>query len=423
MMTDDINGYVLVKDKDGHLKYYKDGKFFSVEEITKAKADKVVAEQKKIVLDPVLTFSKVKTVDNPGLVVDSNKAAGVEIKSLIQPVETIRPLKPISARPVAPAQPKTEPPKNSKPIELEDMPKNDDLSSRRSEDQAVISQRVDEVIVKLKIKFSEPEIEKRFRNILMTFFRGVRTVKELSYMLELPRANGGLELPREKAGLIVSVLEHTASEINRERKNIAAKTNERSVARAVADTDHQLMPPPPMIVPDKVTTPKVESFKLEPKKELKPENKILETQKPIAPAMLKPIVERPKPLITPLPPAKPKLESMQLEHRLVGPVQELQIMTLKDWRALGKDEKQSLAAILEKFQVLKAQSLRSLIQGREVWKKAPIFQLYLAMTFQALREKRSIAQVIDQRQVENKETLTMSEYEAFAELNRKIGEY
>jgi len=410
MSTFDDNGYVLVKDKDGNLKYYKDGKFFSVEEITKAKTASAVAEQKKVELKPIKTFAKVETED----------------KKSLAPV--FRPVAVASSTSVKTASLKVESSTNSKPIELDDLQKDDDLLARRNEDQTVISQRVDEVIVKLKIKFSDPEVEKRFRNILTTFFRGVRTVKELSYMLELPRANGGLELPREKVGLIVSVLEHTAREINHERRDIAAKAKEKVVVRAVADFEHQLMPPPPVIIPTKTAAPKLEPAKpvVDSKPELKEELKLeIPTplpKKSIAPVISKPIVERPKPIITPMPPTKPRLENMQLAHRLVGPVEELHIMTLKDWRDLGNDAAQISAKILEKFQVLKAQSLKSLIQGREVWKKSPIFQLYITMTFQALKEKRSLEQVIESRQVENKDVLTRSEYEAFAELNRQIGE-
>src|SRR3989339_1438915 len=71
-MTDiDLSSYMLVKDKDGQLKYYKDGQFFSTEEmdaLIKQSTEKQDSVVKKIDFKPVLTFTEKKKELTPRIV-------------------------------------------------------------------------------------------------------------------------------------------------------------------------------------------------------------------------------------------------------------------------------------------------------------------------------------------------------------------
>jgi len=368
------SNYILVKDKSGQLKYYKDGKFYDIEEIE-----------------------------------------SLEVKK-----------KPDNL-PIMPKEPEVQ---EIEPAEFE-------LKDKRSLQDNLIQDKVDQVIKKLKVKFSDKQIEKRFKNALSTYFRGVRSRKQLEYILSVPKNDGGLELPNDKIRIVVSV----ASSVQNPQQQVQK-----------VDTSHQLAPPPPAQIkkekPRKSVSQKQEVKQKKPQQQEKKQDilskigledgysleKSINDQKltpqkaqeiksePTAPVQTQKQKkqffkrqEKEKPIDM-----KPKIEDIKAERIVRGPVEELQYMDLQDFRRLDSDIQIAAEEIVEKVELLADQSYTKKVQGIKAWRTSPLFKLYLQMIMQGIKDGKPINEVIQIRQKKNQNTLTLTEFEKIAELNGKL---
>ncbi len=356
-MTDfDLSSYTLVKDKDGQLKYYKDGQFFStaeIEALIKKSAEKEQAVVKKVELKPVLTLEQKKNSLPP----------------------------PVRASVETPNKP----------------PINPVLQSQRSADQKAIEEKVQDIITKLKISFSDETIQRRFVNILTTFFRGIRGQKEIEYALTLPRVSGGMELPVDKAKLICSLLTQHHEELGKTRSEITTKALDD--LQPLVDIKHRLTPPPPSVY--------------------KPELAARPVAPPVRtmarPAIVKPVANAAASS------TRPAITDIKTTQRvLAGPLEELEYMTLDDFRKLGRNESEIREEVLERVMLLADQSLVKKIQGIKAWRKSPVFKMYLMLNLAGIQEGKSIVSIIEEKQHQHEDCLTLSEYEVINELNNKL---
>jgi hypothetical protein len=459
-MPQNINGYLLVKDKDGQLKYYKDGKFFGVEEIQQkvGPAEETASSgPKKVTLKPILTFedrqktAEVKASESvppiaPALARPEPESpvspaslwpgrqdkSGSEVVDVSHPLDSASPIpvvqlsessaepeappekeasvsriKPIPAVqiPVNPApfsRPPTPPRNIQAPIipptptgsandfDFETLESDDVGKNRRLQDQDLVSARTQEVLEKLKIQFTDEQIKSRFTNVLHTYFRGIRGKSEVEYILTLPRAAGGLELPKEKAEIIVSLLTHHSEVTNKERRDIVLKPKER------------IIPP-----------------QTEEKAEIK-KPEVVPQMTPVAPPkqMIQPQIIRPTDVIHPGP--QSRVGDVQIKNKLVGPIEELTYMTVEDFRRIGKNMEEIVSSLLEKVQLLSDESLARKIQGIKAWKQSPVFMLYLGMSMQGILQGKTIEQIIIDKQRNHEECLTLSEFEGISHLNSQL---
>lgn len=394
-MSQNINGYLLVKGKDGQMQYYKDGKFYSLDDIQKKNTSPVETSAntvpKKVTLKPVLTFEdrqKIATEKLPAL-------PARQVTPPIAPKPLVsRPIAPVEATvksPVVSVEPVTSTPAKQNIFSLDSIDDDDDVKNRRIQDKELVFKRTQEVIDKLKIQFTDEQIKNRFTNILHTYFRGIRGKSEVEYMLTLSRAAGGLELPREKATMIVSVLTHHSEATAKERRDIVVKPKEKIIPVSVEKKEN-LTPLAP--IPTRV--------------------------QPVAPPrqMAQPAVLRP----TDMPRLNPqtKVGDIHMKNKLVGPIEELTYMTLADFRLLGRNLTEITASLSEKIQLLADESLGRKVQGIKAWKQSPVFMLYLAMSMQGILQGQTMEQVIIEKQRNHEDCLTLSEFEAISRLNSQL---
>lgn len=437
------NGYILVKDKDGKMKYFKDGVYYSPDEVrvaTKAQLPQAQTVERKQELKPIYSFDSSKKTPPPAAV---RSIAPKETK----PLAEVKPIVPKDAKPTAvplkKAQPdfvaveelsladlkKTVAAPPAKPLiakekvkfELENVAPHAASQQQRENDQKLIDEMVNNVIQRLKIKFSDATIENRFRAVLVTYFRGLRHAKEVGYLLGLPKMSGGLELPKDKIAIILTVLEQASQDFHKARRDVVAKPFDVAMMKKAEDVEHQLSAPVPV---------KVEP-KSEPAKPLAAKPNIPDAvKKTIAPSVaarpvyaakpevLKPVAAAQAAMIGKQ--AKPQIRDIKVDRRLVGPVEELEIMDLTNLRQLGKTAEEMQAQLKKKFDFLSEQALIKKVEGVQAWKRSPVFRLYITMTYAGLRERKPIAEVIRARQIANTECLTLSEYEMIGRLNADI---
>lgn len=142
--------------------------------------------------------------------------------------------------------------------------------------------------------------------------------------------------------------------------------------------------------------------------------------KPVAAEPPKPV--QPAPLAAvkaPVAPAKPVVSDVKFAHKLTGPVEELQSITVKDFRRLSRAPKEATLKIKDKIDLLENQSFEMRTQGIKAWHESESNRTYLEMLRRSL-EGVPILQVIAALQDENKPVLTREEFEAIMELNRDL---
>jgi hypothetical protein len=510
--------YTLVKDKDGQLKYFKGGEFYSIEEVENEKVP-ITNNQSSIIKD------KNQKSDNKHQI--SLKSEKKEEKEVGGPVKR-QVLQESGFRGV------------------KDDGLKDAGDGKRALDQGIVNEGVDSVVKKLKIKFTESEIENRFKKIVVSFFRGLRDAKETQYMMSVPKIDGGLEIKADKASVIVRVLAQEKEIIEKKRKAVAtdrkevsedesqesekakkqeSKNKEEGIGKKLSDDlipfvapDHRLAPPPPMVVEEKEekennkarkqesnnlkqenrdavpvgrqasldrslrsddfgrddkggmndfplrspsfegqagrddkggggkrnvdlsekvdikrrkeekskVAPMLEKAQKRPNKSLEdvlakveasyngkekeaPKRRVLQTGRPDVLRKVEKSVEQ-----------KPKLDDIKAKRRAYGPLEELENMDISSFRMLDSDPKRAGDIVLEKIYLLEDQSYVKKVQGVTAWRNSPIFGLYLKMSMQGITDKRSIEQVIEDRQRNNEPALSISEYEMVSKLNQQI---
>lgn len=117
---------------------------------------------------------------------------------------------------------------------------------------------------------------------------------------------------------------------------------------------------------------------------------------------------------------KPKTENIKFTPKLIGPIEELKNFSLNEFRRLGNTPQESVEKIEEKINILEKDSLLKKAEGIKAWQSAEINRLYLEIGRIGLEKNIPISKVIDERINNNLLTLTIDEFEAITDLNKRL---
>jgi flagellar biosynthesis GTPase FlhF len=119
-------------------------------------------------------------------------------------------------------------------------------------------------------------------------------------------------------------------------------------------------------------------------------------------------------------PGKVSFSDIKKSPRLVDTIEELRILTLKDFRRLSEDPLQAASRIYDKIQAMERESFTKKLTAIQAWRENEINTLYVRIGQDALLKGKSITSVIDQLKEEKKPYLTEQEFDAILELNERI---
>jgi hypothetical protein len=120
------------------------------------------------------------------------------------------------------------------------------------------------------------------------------------------------------------------------------------------------------------------------------------------------------------PSKKPMLSDIRYEKRLMGPLDELSGMRLQDFRRLSHDPEEAAKKLLAKIELLAAESYEKRTEGVAAWRSSPLMALYLAITREALDVGIPLQEVLEARQKESPEMLSLAECQAIRSLNGEL---
>lgn len=117
---------------------------------------------------------------------------------------------------------------------------------------------------------------------------------------------------------------------------------------------------------------------------------------------------------------KPKIEDVRFKPRLTGPIEEIRNMKLVDFRRLDKSPALAIEKIIGKIDLLEEESFAMRTEAIKAWKQNEINQLYISLGDQSMEERKSISDIIAERQAAGQPTLNEEEVDAVIELNKRL---
>ncbi len=339
--------------------------------------------------------------------------------------------------------------------------------------------KVEVIIKELDINFSSSDLKERFRNVLITYTRGVRNKIEAKHALiksfefggvgmdetladqalnyvdgkEIPKhkkdqsvqniiiVEAGREKGEEKKGdnqvkteyqKTIDALKVQGGIMSRDVDYDFAALKKKGVHDAKQDTDKKvdakisssLHPVGGKISireerPEKPQT--VEEQKKAVLDTLESEEKKTKTEgEPTTIIDIKKEVNRPLTTRSAGSSGKVKMEDVKYVPKLVGPIEELASMSIVDFRRLDKDPYKAITKIKEKIGYLEEEQYAKRLEGIRAWRKSPINNIYLDMGGESMSKGVPIDKVVSVRRAANREYLSKVEMEAIMDLNNLV---
>ncbi len=317
-------------------------------------------------------------------------------------------------------------------------------------DQA-IEEALERVVEKSHIGMTDPLVGGKFRQVVKTYLRGTR---DRSYTLEaLTKASelGGVALSRDAADRalgaaalelsmmsktpttlskpIIAVAEDmtvkqaspftkvaTPAEYNLEteiaNKNIAPIVKAAPVAVKL-DVSHEIAPPTPAIVKKQPETPQ-------------PVRKIVKeaiSGKPVDKVSLRRAADSvPKPIVnfSTSDSGRIRMDDIRFTPQVVGPIDELRYMNLKQFRRLNPNPAKATEKIKEKLELLGKEDYAKKIDGIVAWHASPLSNLYLQCCRRAMEEGKPVTEILSEERKRDSNALKNEEVSAIIALNQDL---
>ena len=299
---------------------------------------------------------------------------------------------------------------------------------------ANLESRLEIITTKAEINFGSEELTNRFKLILRTYLRGIRTRLDTKLTLTKAFESGGLGFDSDSAETVLSLADKSEELLANEPKKIesaavrpSADTLDKLMAVGARDIEYDLakelakkeaaknntVSAPLTIESQPLSVPAAES----------------ETQPEIAiPAFSKmPAVAQPTPEMEPLiikhaPEVGNKVKMADIKYvpKTMEPTEELGYMDLASFRRLEKEPEKITGKIREKIKLLEEESYGKKLEAVKAWRQSPVNKLYLAIGEAAIANNKPIDIIIEERRSSGEDLLSSEEFEAIMNLNKSL---
>jgi len=118
--------------------------------------------------------------------------------------------------------------------------------------------------------------------------------------------------------------------------------------------------------------------------------------------------------------SKQAMHDIRPVPKVMGPLEELQFLDLVNFRRLGKTPAEITAKIFSKIKLLEADGYDKMVSGVRAWRQSPVNRLYIKMVQEAIGRGLTIKEYALVAQKENKGYLTLEEIEGILTMNSKL---
>lgn len=291
--------------------------------------------------------------------------------------------------------------------EIEDLKKNIPVPA---EDQAARSARVAEDILKESgLNFPSEGLVNRFKQIIVTYIRGIRTKIEVRETMLKPVINGGLNLDGREADRILAIAN---KKIEIENKKSPLGKVEKGPAEFVfkkEEIDEALGKKPP--APPEAEYDLAAELK---KGNVAPLPDLSSTQGQ-GEVGSQEMAKRTSVAIG----GKKKMEDIKTP-KVMSPVDELGYMDLVTFRRLDADPIRRCKKIEEKVGLLGKEGIDRQLAGIKAWRLNPVNKTYLSMGQESIAQGKDLDEIIIDRKNKGLNYLTRIEFEAIMDLNNSL---
>lgn len=267
---------------------------------------------------------------------------------------------------------------------------------------------VDEVINILDLKFNGEEQRERFYDNIIKFIKNIRNKIETFDVLIKYKKDGGLGIPKGVADKILDIIDDVKK--NKENFLLTQKIEQNNDAMSKEIDKDSIL--------DKVKDLRqqdIDNGKSVIKEYNLGDNSYHVFEGSIEEMYLKQIKNKEETYgDTTLSKTRDYSKS-----KLVGPIEELALFTVKDFRNLSSNVKERIDIIERKIKVLESYSTRKKILGIKAWLNSEVCSVYKDMIDESVKYG-NMSRIINMRKERGELYLTEEEVEAIAELNRTL---
>ena len=312
-----------------------------------------------------------------------------------------------------------------------------------------VDSQIDKVVKKTNLKFSSQFMETRFRQILITYLKGIRNKIDTKATIIKPFDVGGLGLDTKSAERILNILDNANRpnqtkikppariKLPEDRKEFATRDSEYNLKTAVKDKpilrqgqQNQLTEFKKRLAPaDLVVASKHK--KIGEKKE--PKDSVVQNQAKLAKNKLG---FKKQPIIKPAPrpnlkrkvirkvehtsSGKIKMDDIKVVPKVLSPVDELHYMNMRNFRNLNPNPERRIEIILEKLELFRKDEYAKKVAGIKAWKLSPVNRAYVNILKSSISNGQPINTVINNELKRNPNFMTQDEFNAIMSLNKQI---
>jgi len=294
--------------------------------------------------------------------------------------------------------------------------------------EAALEKIVEDAAIKNGVKFRDVVMQKRFTTAAVMFLKGIRDEIEVREMILKDETSGGLGAPSVILEPVIKMLNSIKTQNSEFRthnsndeglvvpKNFDIKNPLKQMLDAEATAAATILSSPHVIARSE-GIPSLHSG-----------------QAPQSLGIATPAARNDKPVQTPSPPPPQAIPNSKFQilnsaphtmsdvtkpHPLMGGVEEMQYLSLADFRSLGATSEQRVARLNDKFALIKKESLAKFVSAIKAYRASPLFQQYVTLGANSLGQSKTITQEIaGDTGVGN--FLTVEEFDALADFHETL---
>lgn len=248
----------------------------------------------------------------------------------------------------------------------------------------LVSQNIENILADISLPDLSPNLRKRLRDAISLYQKGVRGKIDTYSQLERPSDEGGVGLsPNVVDQIMVKILPNKTTAKNYPQPQVNEKLDRvKNFTNNLSEKSD---------IEKKAEEPKITIA--EPKKVSV--NQIKST-------------------------SNLTVTDVKAYPKVVGPVEELRILQLKDFRRFNSDPQKALQVVDHKLQLLKEDSYEDYVKGVNAWRQSPMYQEYVKLIETGLHEGRQISEVVASQRQRDLESLSWNEFLAIREFNSTL---
>lgn len=238
------------------------------------------------------------------------------------------------------------------------------------------------------------QLESKFNSLIFSFLKHTRTKFDLEEVFNNRIINSGLGFDKDKTNKILNILSEIRGKIEESGGDILNDINAKSLSE-LSKKDSDLK-----------TTEHLSNLDPRQSIQIKPVNSDI------------PFVNRT--VDAPSSPYKTKLSDVKQKPRVVSPVEELGEINITIFRRLSSNPLEAAQRIMDNINSFGHESILKKAMAVKNWRKSEVYRIYLALGRESIDKNLPINKIIEQKIVAKEKTLTMEEFKAISDINKKV---